>query len=197
MNAKMFWELIENTRTKVKLFDDEDYLAFQNELITRLAKMEVDEIIKWHQIFFEYHKLAYKKKVWAAAYVINGGCSDDWFDYFRAWLIAQGHSVFMRTLRSPDSLSDVEEACENETFFEEMLSVSLLAFQRKKGCTGQLNSFEYDCDLFEAELRCSYLSDEEKLLIASEPIFDDEIDKEWSEDDLKSLVPKLCNKFDW
>ncbi|MFC9245678.1 DUF4240 domain-containing protein [Streptomyces sp. NPDC057136] len=45
--------------------------------------------------------------LWAAAYVINGGCSDDGFDYFRGWLIAQGREVFERTAADPDALAEV------------------------------------------------------------------------------------------
>jgi hypothetical protein len=31
--------------------------------------------------------------MWVAAYLMNGGCSDDGFDYFRGWLIAQGRTT--------------------------------------------------------------------------------------------------------
>ncbi|MFE5591185.1 DUF4240 domain-containing protein [Streptomyces sp. NPDC056549] len=33
-----------------------------------------------------------------AAYMVNGGCCDDGFDYFRGWLIAQGRNVFERAV---------------------------------------------------------------------------------------------------
>ncbi|WP_342210876.1 LysR family transcriptional regulator [Streptomyces sp. DH-12] len=45
--------------------------------------------------------------LWAAAYVINGGCSDDGFDYFRGWLIAQGREVFERAVARPGALADL------------------------------------------------------------------------------------------
>ena len=50
---------------------------------------------------------SYRTPLWAAAYVINGGCSDDGFDYFRGWLIVQGRQVFERAVADPDALADL------------------------------------------------------------------------------------------
>ena len=49
---------------------------------------------------------AYCWSLWGAAYVINGGCSDDPFVDFRASLISRGRQVFERALSDPDSLAD-------------------------------------------------------------------------------------------
>jgi hypothetical protein len=45
--------------------------------------------------------------LWAAAYVINGGCSDDGSDYFHGWLILQGKDVFERVVADPDSRAEL------------------------------------------------------------------------------------------
>ena len=50
---------------------------------------------------------SYRTRLWAAAYVINGGCSDDGFDYFRGWLIVQGRHVFEQAVVNPDALADL------------------------------------------------------------------------------------------
>lgn len=50
---------------------------------------------------------SYRSSLWAAAYVINGGCSDDGFDYFRGWLILQGRETFGQAVADPDSLDDL------------------------------------------------------------------------------------------
>ena len=39
---------------------------------------------------------SYRWDLWGAAYLANGGCSDDGFDYFRGWLIGQGRKVSAR-----------------------------------------------------------------------------------------------------
>lgn len=41
----------------------------------------------------------------AAACIINGGTSDDRFDYFKNWLILQGQYVFRQALKDPDALA--------------------------------------------------------------------------------------------
>ena len=49
---------------------------------------------------------AHRWDLGAAAYLMRGGYSDDGFDYFRGWLIAQGRSRRERALADPDSLAD-------------------------------------------------------------------------------------------
>ena len=41
----------------------------------------------------------------AAACIINGGTSDDRFDYFKNWLILQGQYAFRQALQNPDTLA--------------------------------------------------------------------------------------------
>ena len=50
---------------------------------------------------------------------MNGGGSDDGFEYFQGWLIAHGRSVFEAALLDPDSLADiVPEDAEADFEFE-------------------------------------------------------------------------------
>src|SRR5262249_4867117 len=50
---------------------------------------------------------SYRNPLWAAAYLVNGGCSDDGFEYFRGWLIMQGRAVYERVVADPDALADL------------------------------------------------------------------------------------------
>ena len=52
---------------------------------------------------------AYHWDLWGAAYLINGGCSDDGFEYFRRWLVLQGRDVFQAAVSNPDTLAEVAE----------------------------------------------------------------------------------------
>ena len=72
-------------------------------LETSLAARAAQEIIEFDRIFMTLYCESYSWNLWGAAYVINGGCSDDGFDYFRAWLIAMGRSVFERAVRDRDA----------------------------------------------------------------------------------------------
>jgi uncharacterized protein DUF4240 len=55
--------------------------------------------------FTELRAESYSWELWGAAYLMNGGCSDDGFEYFRAWLIAQGREIFETALKDPDTLA--------------------------------------------------------------------------------------------
>ncbi|TYB52801.1 DUF4240 domain-containing protein, partial [Nonomuraea sp. PA05] len=69
---------------------------------------------------------AHRADLWGAAYLINGGCSDDGFEYFRCWLVGQGREVYEAALDDPDSLAeygpvrgcvlDGSDECECEPF---------------------------------------------------------------------------------
>ncbi|MER6363492.1 DUF4240 domain-containing protein [Kitasatospora sp. NPDC001527] len=48
--------------------------------------------------------------LWRAVRRIEGGlCSDDGFDYFALWLVAQGQRTYRAVLADPDALADVAE----------------------------------------------------------------------------------------
>lgn len=51
----------------------------------------------------DVHQALYRWDVWAAAYLIGGGCSDDSFMDFRAGLIAQGRDWYQKAAASPAS----------------------------------------------------------------------------------------------
>ena len=48
---------------------------------------------------------SYRWDLWSAAYLANGGCSGDGFDYFRGWLIGQGRTAYETVLADPDALA--------------------------------------------------------------------------------------------
>jgi hypothetical protein len=80
---------------------------------------------------------AYRQDLWGAAYLINGGASDDGFDYFRGWLLAQGRETWEAALADPDSLADVVDEDLGEGFEgfegEGMLSVARHAYESATG----------------------------------------------------------------
>jgi hypothetical protein len=135
MDANKFWSIIDQARKKAGHWEE-----MILPLMEVLAELDVPEIMTWTQIFYEYQQLSYKNKLWAAAYVINGGCSDDGFDYFRAWLTAQGKDVFMAALHDPDSLADVED-CEDDVEFEDMLSAGSEAYFKKLNAPRDYDKF--------------------------------------------------------
>ena len=104
-----------------------------NELLRELKKLVTDDIIGFQNMFNRYYTESYTSKLWGSAYVINGGCSDDGFDYFRAWLISKGKEVFFKALKNPDILADVLKEDEIEgAEFEELISIAKEAYDSKE-----------------------------------------------------------------
>jgi hypothetical protein len=81
---------------------------------------------------------SFKEDLWAAAYLINGGCSDEGFEHFRGWLIAHGRDVVARAVHEPDALADlpaVRVAADNGAEFqaEDVLHIAERAYRQATG----------------------------------------------------------------
>lgn len=75
----------------------------------------------------------YNSEMWCAGYIINGGCSDDGFEYFRCWVISRGKEVYYKSKDNPDSLIDELDDEIEEYEFEGFLYVANEAFIAKTG----------------------------------------------------------------
>jgi len=186
MNKNEFWELIQNSFEEGEWETDKQMEI----LIDKLSAYSEEEILKFASIYRIYDKEAYKSKLWAAAYVMNGGCSDDCFDYFKGWLISRGEEPYLNALKNPDSIVDLDISPDCDYFENEaMLSVPLHAFNKNIG-TDDINVYfaagAYELD--EAEIKS----------IIDTIEFGEDIDAEWDEDDdesLRSIVPRLYDKY--
>jgi hypothetical protein len=98
MDEDKFWKLIEESKIQSK----DDYELQVNILKGLLLKLEPKEIEKFDNTFTALLAGSYNYNLWGASYVINGGCSDDCFDYFRQYLIAHGKEKFYETIENPD-----------------------------------------------------------------------------------------------
>ncbi|WP_328673651.1 DUF4240 domain-containing protein [Streptomyces sp. NBC_00328] len=105
MNREQFWQLIEAARNQASNPNDGEDVA--RRATSQLATYPAEEIVAAQQVLWGLMADSYTNPLWAAAYVINGGCSDDGFDYFRGWLIAQGRDAFERVVADPDALAEL------------------------------------------------------------------------------------------
>jgi hypothetical protein len=96
MDETRFWVIIEAGGRKA-LTDPERQLAAVHK---QLLKLSPEEIRAFHRLFDQKLAEAYTWDLWGAAYLINGGCSDDGFYYFRAWLISRGERCMRPPLRT-------------------------------------------------------------------------------------------------
>lgn len=135
MDTATFWGIIEDSRAK---FDpgllDGNMDEQLRRLETTLAAMAPETILEFQREFDERMSGAYRWDLWGAAYVIEGGCSDDGFMDFRGWLISMGSEVYEAALRDPQTLIDVADAPGVEvTSFEEILYVARQVYEQKTG----------------------------------------------------------------
>jgi hypothetical protein len=59
-----------------------------------LRELTPSEIEAFERAFQRQQRRAYSWDLWRAAHVLNGGASDDGFEYFQRWLISKGRKVF-------------------------------------------------------------------------------------------------------
>jgi hypothetical protein len=103
MTEEKFWDVIQ----RLGRLDTRRTREWDQRLQAELRKLPADQIIEWNHIFDRLAASAYTVDLWGAAYVINGGASDDGFYYFRCWLIGMGREIYTAALQYPDSLFDV------------------------------------------------------------------------------------------
>ncbi|MDR0767401.1 MAG: DUF4240 domain-containing protein [Methanosarcinales archaeon] len=171
MSEDKFWEIIELSKAD----DPQDQL---DNLVELLSSMTVDDIFGFDYQLDKHLEKSYNSDLWAAAYIVCGGCSDDAFDYFRAWLVSKGRSVYEKALENPDSLIDVFEDMDDRDYpeNEEILYAALDAYEEatgKEDFYDVLDTFEDNFQIFEIELT-------------------------WDEDDprtLEAVCPKLFERY--
>jgi Protein of unknown function (DUF4240) len=126
MDNPAFWQIIGDVKAASGSTDERPQA-----LRAALEKLPPDQIQEFQQRYVAQVYAAYTWPLWGAAYVMNGGCSDDCFDYFRDWLISEGQSVYEAALDNPESLAGLEGADNLE--LEEFRYIAHEVFEAKTG----------------------------------------------------------------
>ncbi|MEU8773534.1 DUF4240 domain-containing protein [Streptomyces sp. NPDC048606] len=136
MPLHCFWQLIDAARAGSASSER----PFADVLSDLLAARSRREIVAYERTFGQVRSTLYRWDVWAAAYVIGGGCSDDAFMDFGAGVIALGRTGYDEVLASPDSLAQHPVArdgdpgrLEDLLFDEEANYAAARAFPRATG----------------------------------------------------------------
>jgi hypothetical protein len=172
VNTERFWKIIE----KATGHNPESAEEWDSLLVQQLVQLPENEILEWDLIFSELTSRAYRNDLWAAAYLINGGASDDGFYHFRCWLIGMGRDIFTNTLENPDSLADVVQPGWLSAGIDAEAEIYAAAYRAWQTVTGASEDTPYPVEHEKAELQ------------------DDDIDVD---DDaaLRRVLPRLCRMF--
>lgn len=138
-----FWQIIEAGRHAglrrpllAKLlgraeFDQERQLAA---ITAELDRLSPDQLVAFKVWLGDQMQRANRWDLWGAAYVMCGGCGDDSFEYFRAWLLGQGRQAFDRAIEDPETLADLSvRDPEFECEFESLIYVAADVYEQKTG----------------------------------------------------------------
>ena len=176
MDEEQFWAIVQ-TAVDEAGDDEEAYL----EVVKReLSKLPLKEMIGFRLRTDKLLYDSYTSEMWCAGYLMNGGCSDDGFEYFRLWVISRGRKVYEAAMANPDNLIDyIGDDDEMDFFeFESFWYVALEAFEEA-----------VDAELYD------YIDDENfKTCEGNYPNFE----FNWEEDEpesMQKLCPRLFEKF--
>ncbi len=125
MNELEFWDIIK--ASKVGAADQDEQ---ETNLRSLLSAQSIEEIVAFDRIFDELRQRSYRWDLWGAAYILNGGCSDDGFEYFQRALIAEGREKYERALADPESLV---EWAEPDFEFEGIYYIARDVYKEKSG----------------------------------------------------------------
>ncbi|MBQ1058829.1 DUF4240 domain-containing protein [Micromonospora sp. C32] len=108
MDRETFWKIVERARSAAggETITAEGADAVARHLVAELSALSPAAIVGFQQAYDDVNLEGWRWDLRAAAYLLRGGCSDDGFDYFRGWLVAQGRAVWERAVADPDSLAD-------------------------------------------------------------------------------------------
>ena len=176
MDEEQFWAIVQ-TAVDEAGNDEDEYL----EVVKReLSKLSLKEMIGFRLRTDKLLYDSYTSEMWCAGYLMNGGCSDDGFEYFRLWVISRGRKVYEAAMANPDNLIDyIGDDDEMDFFeFESFWYVALEAFEEA-----------VDAELYD------YVDDDNfKTCEGNYPNFE----FNWEEDEpesMQKLCPRLFEKF--
>lgn len=128
MEEKQYWDIVQRSLNETKNQD-----AQEAWLIEELRKLPLEEIIGFRLRTDWLLYQSYTSDILCANYIMEGGCSDDSFEYFRCWLISRGEEAYNNAMQNPDSL--IDEVVDGRKYydFESFWYVALVAFEKNTG----------------------------------------------------------------
>lgn len=128
LDEDLYWDIVDKSLKSTNNQDDQEQF-----LIKEIGKLTPKQMIGFRLRTDKFLYDTYNSEMWCAGYIMNGGCSDDGFEYFRNWVISRGKKVYYNAKQNPDNLiSEVDKDAEIYEF-ESFWYVALEAFNQKTG----------------------------------------------------------------
>jgi hypothetical protein len=163
MTIEQVWKIVDGVHAASKGDMDTKCQLLGKEL----RKLTAEEVWSFAERFGDCDARAYTWELWAAAYIIGGGCSDDSFSDFRATLISMGQSTFERVVEFPEALIDLD-LDEDNAFYEGYQYVAAEVYEEITG---------------------------DEMPVQSKPHPKEPSGKEGKEDEVATIYPELAKKY--
>jgi hypothetical protein len=128
LDENLYWQIVQESLNNSGTQD-----AQQEYLVRRLQKLNPKDMVGFRLRTDKLLYDTYNSEMWCAGYIMNGGCSDDGFEYFRNWVISRGKDVYYKAKQNPDTLIEQVDEVAEYYDFEDFWYVALVAFKNKTG----------------------------------------------------------------
>jgi len=128
LDEDLYWSIIDQSLKSTSNQDDQEQFLI-NEISKLTPKQMIGFRLRTDKLLFD----TYNSDMWCAGYIMNGGCSDDGFEYFRNWVISRGKETYYKAKENPDHLIDEVDSDLELYDFESFWYVALEAFNKKSG----------------------------------------------------------------
>ena len=130
MDREQFWSIIQSVQTAAP----QDMEKRESLLKEELQKLDAETIVAFQNHWDRLSANAYTWDLWAAAFIIQGGCSDDSFMDFISCLISEGKKAYEDALQNPETLASViRERNPEDMFYECIQYVPAVVYEEKTG----------------------------------------------------------------
>lgn len=163
MTIDQFWNIIDEAHAGAN-----DDMERKSELLEEQLEELSDEDL--HAFLKHFDKAiddAYTWELWAAIYIVRGGCGDDSFMDFRATLVSHGREIYQKVLANPESLADFGKKSDEYWVYEGFQYVPMDVVEERFGDTPDRYA----------------------------PAPDEPSGREWNEDKVNDLYPRLAQMY--
>lgn len=129
LDEDLYWKIVDISLKNSGNQDEQEQV-----LISEISKLTPKQMVGFRLRTDKLLYDTYTSEMWCASYIMNGGSSDDGFEYFRNWIISRGKDVYYKAKANPDTLISQKDFAEEDFYeFELFWYVALEAFEKNTG----------------------------------------------------------------